>query len=114
MEDPDELAAAHVQNVGKELHGEHWVGPLAADLNVNERTVRRIAAAARSRTGYPAARNLIEPLQRMLIERAIRSIMVADNMDRQRAAMGLPPAQCVKIPMEKVHELVRHPPHPDG
>lgn len=68
----DAIAAAHVMTAGKELYGEPWIAPLAAELNVNERTIRRIAAAARDHTGYPAARNLIEPLQRTLTQRAIQ------------------------------------------
>ncbi len=106
---PDAIAAAHVMNAGKELYGEHWVTPLAAQLNVNERTIRRIAAAARDHVGYPAARGLIEPLQQILTQRALQSLMVADNMNLQRAAMALPPAMCVTIAMEDLRAIERRP-----
>ena len=100
MDNPnaDVVAVAHVMNAGKELFGEHWVTPLAAQLNVNERTMRRIAAAARDRTGYPAAR-------------ALQSLMVANHMNQQRSAMGLGPAMCMTIAMEDVRKIERRPQH---
>lgn len=105
----DAIAAAHVVNAGKMLYGEHWIAPLAARLNVNERTMRRIAAAARDRTGYPAARNLIEPIQQTLTQLALEALTTADNMNEQRPAMALPPAFCTTFPMAEIHAIGRRP-----
>jgi hypothetical protein len=106
---PDAVAAGHVENAGKALFGEHWVRPLSALLNVNERTVQRIAAAARDRTDYPAARGLIEPLQQLLTRRALEFLMTAELMDQARPGMTLPPARCVTIPMARLREIQRPP-----
>ena len=108
----DAIAAAHVANAGKELFGEHWVTPLAAALNVNERTVRRISAAARDGAGYPAARALIEPLQRMLTQRGLQSLIAADNLNSDRSAMALPAASSTTIAMDDLRSIERLPPDP--
>ena len=108
--DPDNLATAHVMNAGKALYGEHWAKPLAACLNVSERTIQRIAAAARDQTGFPAARNLIEPLQRVLTSRALEFLNTASNMNDARDAMNLPAAMCTTYPIDKLRSIGR-PPH---
>jgi hypothetical protein len=43
---------ALIAAAGRALYGEEWGRALAADLKVNERTIQRIAKAARAGEGY--------------------------------------------------------------
>jgi hypothetical protein len=55
-------ASEVVALVGTALFGDEWSGQLAQLLDLNPRTARRIAAAAREGRDYPSARALIGDL----------------------------------------------------
>ncbi|HEY5409918.1 MAG TPA: hypothetical protein VIJ94_04240 [Caulobacteraceae bacterium] len=58
--------AERLSAVGLELFGEEWAAPLARLTGTNERTVRRVRAAAREGKDYPAAAGLLAALQERL------------------------------------------------
>jgi len=92
-QDPTTIATSFVINAGIALFGPNWIAPLASELNVNERTVRRIAAAGREGIGYPAALNLIDPIDYLLkLEINVLS-KTAKLMNDARPAMGLAPSR---------------------
>lgn len=51
-----------VAQFAERLWGRDWVGRMSTFTEINERTLRRIWAAARYRQEYPAARGVIEAL----------------------------------------------------
>lgn len=51
---------------GVEIFGAEWAAPLARLTGANERTVRRIRAAAADGQEYPAARGLLAALHEAL------------------------------------------------
>lgn len=51
-----------VAQFGRRLWGRNWTDGMAQFAEVNERTLRRIWAAALHRDEYPAARGVIEAL----------------------------------------------------
>lgn len=55
---------------GRALYGEEWQNPIANLLGMNERTVRRIAKAAREDADYPINESLGPVLARHLREAA--------------------------------------------
>lgn len=50
-------------NLGRELFGDDWVGPIARLAGVNARNVERCKQAAREGVEYPAARGVLAALQ---------------------------------------------------
>lgn len=53
-------------DAGQELFGDEWAAPLARFTGANERTVRRVRAAAREAKEYPAAFGLLAALSERL------------------------------------------------
>ncbi len=51
-----------VAQFGERLFGPEWAAPMARLTGTNERTVRRVRAAAREGLNYPAARGLLAGL----------------------------------------------------
>lgn len=68
---PDLLCRA-----GIALHGREWQAPLAQTLGVNDRTIRRIAAAARQGEPYPINANwrgeLVAALKKAALDHELR------------------------------------------
>jgi hypothetical protein len=62
-----------VARAGQKLYGEEWASPLARDLNLNERTMRRIKAAAAGGDPYPVASGVIVDLG-LLADRRSREL----------------------------------------
>ncbi len=92
-QDPTTIATSFVTSAGIALFGPNWIAPFAAKLNVNEQTVRRIEAAAREGIGYPAALNLIDPIDQLLkVEINVLS-KTAKLINDARPAMGLAPSR---------------------
>ncbi len=62
--------AALIARAGRLLYGEEWTGRLAADLGLNERTMRRIKAANTAGRDYPIAPGVFDDLKALLVERS--------------------------------------------
>ena len=62
-------AAQLIEQAGVALYGEEWAAPMARALQLNERTVRRIKAAARAGAAYPIAPGALAELKALLLER---------------------------------------------
>lgn len=60
------LASQVLADAGQELFGDEWATPLAKFIGANERTVRRVRAAAREEKEYPGAYGLLAALQERL------------------------------------------------
>lgn len=58
-----------VADAGRALYGDDWQNPLARLLGINERTMRRIAAAAREGEAYPVAPGALRDLLAELEQR---------------------------------------------
>lgn len=67
---------------GQALFGAEWKRPLAELLGMNERTVFRIAAAARDGTPYPIPASLGPALADHLRGRGVAARAEADAADR--------------------------------
>lgn len=74
-----------VRRAGIAIHGEHWQEPLARQLGVAGRTMRRIAKAQRDGTPYPIkpewAREIRELIRPMLLEREIQGRYAAEVLE---------------------------------
>jgi len=82
---------ALIAAAGRALYGEEWGRPLAQALNVNERTIQRIAKAAREGEGY---RSIGPGLMRDLAELLAARAAEIKAVERQVRAAGaaLPPS----------------------
>jgi hypothetical protein len=67
------ITAALFAQVGEALFGDEWKRPLAALLGMNDRTVFRIAAAARDGADYPVNPDLGPVLAEHLAQRATQA-----------------------------------------
>lgn len=61
-----DVPARAIERAAEALWGELWQSPMARQLNLNLRTVQRIAAAARDDDTYRVSRGLLEALLREL------------------------------------------------
>lgn len=77
MRDPSLLARA-----GQALYGPEWTGLLAADLGLNDRTMRRLKAAAAAGSAYPIAPGVWGDLARLLRARSAELASLADQLER--------------------------------
>ena len=62
-------AAGLIEQAGLALYGEEWAAPMARALALNERTVRRIKAAAKAGEAYPVAPGALAELKGLLLAR---------------------------------------------
>lgn len=70
-------AAEKVARAGLALYGEDWAAPLARALGLNERTVRRIRAAALAGEDYPVAPGVLADLRALLRAQGARLVTLA-------------------------------------
>lgn len=81
----DKLTPDLVARAGIALYGEHWQMPLARLLRVADRTVRRVAQAARDGSDYQVnqawAPELITALRPIPTERAIQGRYAAEVLE---------------------------------
>ncbi len=79
-----------VATAGTALYGDRWVAPLARDLDVNTRTMERIAQAAYKDATYRVSDGLIEDLHRLVDERgtALRDVSRALHKARMAGEPG--------------------------
>lgn len=83
MTDTNEARAALVCTAGLTLYGPEWCALLARDIQVNERTLRRIRAAYLAGQDYPIADGLLQDLADFLRGRADSLQAVAATISRQ-------------------------------
>lgn len=76
------LTPALFAQVGEALHGPEWKRPLAVQLGMNERTVFRIAKAARDGEAYQINETLAPVLAKLLRERAADATALAKEAER--------------------------------
>ena len=62
--------AAQILAAGEAMFGDHWIVPLARQLNINERTLRRLRTAVEAGQLYPVAPGVPSALARVLRQRA--------------------------------------------
>lgn len=76
MTDPLPSRAALVAAAGEAIHGDRWVAPLARDLDINTRTMERIAQAAYKGGDYRVSDSLLEALHKLVDDRgsALRDV----------------------------------------
>lgn len=67
---PAPLPSSLVAEAGRLLYGEEWQSPLARDLDLNLRTVQRIAAAAAKGEPYRIAPGVLAELVERLAKHA--------------------------------------------
>lgn len=81
-----------VARAGIALYGEHWQMPLARLLNVADRTVRRVAQAARTGDDYQVnqawAAEIVAALQPIPLEREIQGRYAAEVLEALKAVEG--------------------------
>jgi hypothetical protein len=70
MTTTEPTAAALVAQAGAAIYGAEWQNPLARALGMNERTMRRIAQAARAGEAYPVAPGALAELVEILKQAA--------------------------------------------
>ena len=87
MTDPAPSRAALVAAAGDALYGDRWVAALARDLDVNTRTMERIAAAAFKGGDYRVSDSLLEALHRLVDERGTALRDVSRQLFRARVAV---------------------------
>jgi hypothetical protein len=58
------MTPTHLEQIGRALYGERWQSPLARDLDVSDRTVRRWMAGE-----WPIPEGIASDLDRLLRER---------------------------------------------
>ena len=87
-EAPQRLTPELMQRAGVALYGEHWQMPLARLLGVSDRTVRRIAQAARMGEPYrihqswaPAIKAALQPIPR---EREVQARFAEEVLEALR------------------------------
>lgn len=78
--------AALLARVGADMYGQEWPAPLARLLDVNVRTMQRLAAAVREGRGYPLNPNLLAEAARLLRVRAQAHLHDAELLDRAAQA----------------------------
>jgi hypothetical protein len=83
---PTEIPAA-VERAGRALFGELWQQPLARLLNINSRTIQRIAAAARAGQAYAIAPDVLSRLVQALKARGPE--IEASRVELEAALKGL-------------------------
>lgn len=71
MSDTAPRTAALVCRAGRLLYGLEWTSQLAADLQLNDRTMRRIKAADAAGQDYPIAPGVFEDLRQLLQARSV-------------------------------------------
>jgi hypothetical protein len=86
MIDPTPSRAALVAAAGAALYGERWVAALARDLDINTRTMERMAAAAASGADYRIPDSLLEALHRLVDDRGTALRDVSRLLFRERVA----------------------------
>lgn len=79
MADPRD--AQLIARAGLALYGEEWAAPLARALELNERTVRRIKAAAGAGAAYPVAPGALADLARLLRRREAELQSLAGELE---------------------------------
>jgi hypothetical protein len=79
-------AAQLVARAGRALHGDNWPPALARDLNMNERTLRRIKAADLAGQDYPIAPGALADLFRITNARAYDFVSLAGDLERYMKA----------------------------
>lgn len=80
MPEQSPRAAALVSLAGRLLYGPEWTSHLAADLRLNDRTVRRIKAADAAGDDYPVAPGVFADLRALLLDRATQLAQLADRL----------------------------------
>jgi len=84
----NKLTADLVARAGIALYGEHWQMPLARLLGVADRTVRRVAQAARTGDDYQInqawAAQIVAALQPIPLEREIQGRYAAEVLEALR------------------------------
>lgn len=68
MTDRTPHASELVARAGAAIYGAEWQNPLARALGINERTMRRLAAAARDGEPYPVAPGALRDLAQLVRE----------------------------------------------
>ena len=81
----DPTYAQLVERVGERLYGREWLKPMAHGLPAAQRTVERVAAAARDGGDYPAAKAWLEDMARMVTERKEELDALLDAIDDAKA-----------------------------
>lgn len=76
-----------VRNIAVALYGDRWIADLARELDVNRRTVERVAQAAAEGRNYPAARAWLEDLGKLAFR---RKETLDVQLDRLSAVVNLP------------------------
>lgn len=93
MSDSTPHASELIAAAGAAIYGDEWQNPLARDLGINERTMRRIAAAAKAGEPYPVAPGALADLQDLLARakreletRVFACTQIGNQLDRARIA----------------------------
>lgn len=77
-----ELTPQLVHRAGVALYGDEWQAPVAALLGVNDRTIRRVAQAARQGTPYAVNQGwrpeLAEALRKAALQHELRGREAAE------------------------------------
>lgn len=76
-----------VRNIAVALYGDRWIADLARELDVNRRTVERVAQAAAEGRNYPAARAWLDDLSKLAFR---RKDALDVHLDRLAAVVNMP------------------------
>lgn len=87
INDYKKTAAQLVKDIAVALYGDRWIADLARDLDINRRTVERVAQAVNEGRDYPAARAWLEDLSQLAFR---RKEALGAHLDRLSAVVNMP------------------------